>query len=176
MGQPILVGMAEIKVVRDPDAVFIGLGLGSCIGLCAYDTLTKIAGMAHVVLPEHHGSDPDLPGKYGNTVVPALMDAMLELGAKIEHIYVAIAGGSSIFNFNGETQRLDIGARNTASVILSLEENSIELAAKHVGGNVGRTVHLFAANGVVRVKTIGQSEMELVKLGVNQLEPQLNAA
>jgi chemotaxis protein CheD len=27
------------------------LGLGSCIGICLYDPISKVSGMAHIMLP-----------------------------------------------------------------------------------------------------------------------------
>ena len=43
MGNMIKVGMADLNVCRYPDNLTT-LGLGSCIGACIYDPVTKIIG------------------------------------------------------------------------------------------------------------------------------------
>ena len=48
----ISVSLAEVKVSKDSAMHLVCFGLGSCIGLCAYDPSVKIAGMAHIVLPK----------------------------------------------------------------------------------------------------------------------------
>jgi len=47
----IRVGMADYKAAKSP-AILITLGLGSCVGVVLYDNLTKVGGMAHVMLPD----------------------------------------------------------------------------------------------------------------------------
>lgn len=51
MGATIKVGMADLNVCKAPDAITT-LGLGSCIGIAVYDPVTKIGGLAHIMLPD----------------------------------------------------------------------------------------------------------------------------
>ena len=51
MGEIIKVGMADLKVVKSPDGVTT-LGLGSCVGIAVRDPVTKIGGLAHIMLPD----------------------------------------------------------------------------------------------------------------------------
>lgn len=159
-----MVGMAEIKIARSPDEVLVGLGLGSCIGVCVYDRHTRIAGMAHVVLPESMAKGEDSPGKYADTALPALIAEMQKNGASLRHVTVAIAGGAQLFSFAGGAQRMDIGKRNGAAVLQALQKYGLTPVAEDLGGNAGRTVQLFAADGRVRVKTIGRGELDLTLL------------
>src|SRR5579883_1962075 len=162
MGESLMVGMAEVKVTSSPDDTLVALGLGSCIGVCAYDPQARVAGLAHVVLPE--SSDRDAcPGKFADTAVPLLLEMMQKKGARIERIRVALAGGAQLFAFNGSGPRLEIGPRNAAAVQAALKKQNIPVIATNVGGSVGRTVHLFA-DGRARVKTIGQQEQDLANL------------
>ena len=166
-----MVGMAEIKVARADDPAGIGapplmaLGLGSCIGVCAYDRQVGVAGMAHVVLPENTEPGGEAPGKFANTAIPVLISEMVRLGASAHRIRAAIVGGAQLFSFEGGSSRLAIGSRNTESVLQALRSNHIRLVAQDVGGRIGRTVQLFPADGRVRVKTIGHGECDLVLLG-----------
>ncbi len=51
MSQIIKVGMADLKVCKSPDGVTT-LGLGSCVGIALRDPVTKIGGLAHIMLPD----------------------------------------------------------------------------------------------------------------------------
>jgi chemotaxis protein CheD len=158
-----MVGMAEVKVTRSPDDVLIALGLGSCVGICAYDPIAKVAGLSHVELPDSAGHAAS-PGKFANTAVPLLMEEMTRLGANVKNIRVALAGGAQLFAFNGSGPKLEIGPRNAAAVQAALQAMSIPVLVTDLGGSTGRTVHVFP-DGRVRVKTIGQGEKELIALG-----------
>ena len=47
----IKVGMADLNIGKSPD-VITTIGLGSCIGIAVYDSVTKIGGLAHIMLPD----------------------------------------------------------------------------------------------------------------------------
>ncbi len=163
MGEALIVGMAEVKVSAQPDDIFIALGLGSCIGICAYDAHAGVAGMAHIVLPQSsQGSHP--PGKFADTAVPELLRLMVQAGAVAARIRVALTGGAQLFTGNATLPRIDVGPRNAEAVKQELAKHPCAVIASDVGGSAGRTVHLFG-DGRIRVKTIGQGERELASLG-----------
>ena len=169
MGEAIMIGMAEVKVTRSPDDVLMALGLGSCIGVCAYDPQAQVAGMAHVVLPSSVGFDPS-PGKFADTAIPLLLERMTEWGADEARIQVALVGGAQIFAGNGVKSQLDIGVRNAEAVLSALHSRGIPVLAQDLGGYAGRTISLIA-NGLVRVKTLGLGERELISLGSTKAGP-----
>lgn len=165
MQNSLTVGMGEICIVRGSGSVLVALGLGSCIGVCLYDPLTRIAGMAHVVLPNSQKDKVgDLPGKFADTAIPAMIQQMVAQGASPSRLRAAIAGGAQLFQF-GVSHSLDVGSRNIEAVIATLHASGITLLAKDVGGNVGRTMRFVPDNGLVTVRSIGESERELVVLG-----------
>jgi chemotaxis protein CheD len=45
------VEIADKKVARSPTEL-VSIGLGSCVGICLYDPVTKIGGLAHIMLPD----------------------------------------------------------------------------------------------------------------------------
>ncbi len=165
MSTNLTVGMGEIQVVRGAGNVLTALGLGSCIGVCLYDPLTRVAGMVHVVLPKSQSDKSgELPGKFADTAIPAIVQKMVEMGASASRLKSAIAGGAQLFQF-GVSSSLDVGARNAEAVIAALREMGIPLQAKDVGGSIGRTLRLVSDNGLVAVRTIGGAERELTVLG-----------
>jgi chemotaxis protein CheD len=165
MSESIMVGMGEIKIARGSDQVLTALGLGSCIGVCAYDRSAKVAGMAHVVLPESPINSGELPGKFAATAIPALIEEMKKHGATPRNIRIALAGGAQLFAFTGKVTHLDIGNRNAIAVNKAIEKHNLTIQAHDLGGTVGRTVQLHAGDGRVSVRTIGQGEKNLTVLG-----------
>jgi chemotaxis protein CheD len=158
-----MVGMAEVKVSRSPQAILMALGLGSCIGICAFDPTTGVAGLAHIVLPESGGHEGS-PGKFADTGVPLLLQEMRQLGAMPTRLRVALVGGAQLFAGISTAPRMDIGPRNAEAVQMALSRHNITVQAIDVGGNIGRTVYLHA-DGRVHVKTIGRGEEQLTCLG-----------
>ncbi len=62
--------MGEVVFSRPGLNELKALGLGSCIGLCVYDPVTKNASLAHIMLPEARTPDTHEKGKYADTAVP----------------------------------------------------------------------------------------------------------
>lgn len=54
MIETIKVGMADLTVTKYPN-ILTTLGLGSCVGVCIYDSKNKIIGMIHIMLPYSWG-------------------------------------------------------------------------------------------------------------------------
>ncbi len=157
-----MVGMAEMAVCRSQEGTLIALGLGSCIGICAYDARAQISGMSHVVLPE---SSPNTTqtGKFADTAVPLLIQRMVEMGANKHSIRVVLAGGAQLFVGTQTGARMDVGPRNAAAVKAALTKCGICLHAEDLGGNSGRTVTLLK-DGTVRVKVLGKGEKIIASL------------
>lgn len=157
--QVIPVGLGEIRVAG-AGAVLACYGLGSCVCLALYDPAAQVAGMAHVVLPSaQHGRSQDLPGKYADTALPALVQALVEAGASRPRLLAKMAGGANVLPLEGGW--LDIGSRNAEAVRAALAAARIPLVAQDTGGTCGRTVHLAAASGQMRVTVAGRGEKVL---------------
>jgi chemotaxis protein CheD len=159
----IAVGLGDIKCSNSRGSVLVCYGLGSCVGISMYDPRAHIGGMAHVVLPDSSilpGSD--VPGKFADTAVPALLSRMLEMGAHKTSIVVRIAGGARMFTSSpGLSSVLDVGSKNVEAVKAALKASRLRLTGEDCGGNYGRTFHLFLAEGRASVRTLGRSEIDL---------------
>jgi chemotaxis protein CheD len=112
--------------------------------------------MAHVVLPESNGADPD-PGKFADLAVPALIARMQKAGAVLRRFDAVIAGGARMFDL-GE---MDIGARNAAAVKVGLARSGVTIRAAETGGNRGRTMRLTVGEFIVTVKEAGGDPVTL---------------
>ena len=158
----IVLGMADLTVIRAP-VKLVTLGLGSCIGLVVYDSTAKVAGMAHIMLPNSRGlMGSEKVGKFADTAVPALIDAMEKQGAVKSRIKAKIAGGAQMFSLPGmSADFLTVGAKNVSETKKRLALLRIALIASDTGGNKGRTIEFSTSNWMLKVKTLGKGISEI---------------
>ncbi len=161
MSELIKVGMADYKVGRNPDSL-ISYGLGSCVGIALYDPLSKIGGLAHIMLPDStQARSAENPAKFADTALPLMLDEIIRMGALKSRITAKIAGGAQMFTFANATDVMRVGERNVEAVKLVLRRLDIRIIAEDTGGNYGRTVELKLDTGGYRIKTIDKGEKEL---------------
>lgn len=155
MEPSIKVGMAEMAVLKDSGEL-CSLGLGSCVAVCLYDLPTKIAGMAHVMLPDSERSmDPGNKGKFADLAVPLLISQMTALGADALRLVAIIVGGAEMFSFPGRSySALRIGERNIEAVKKLLEECGIPIIGESVAGKQGKSVSFDVSTGIIQVRTL----------------------
>ncbi len=161
MSELIKVGMADYKTGRNPSSL-ISYGLGSCVGIALYDSINKIGGLAHIMLPDStQARSAENPAKFANTALPLMLEEMLKMGAVKQRITAKIAGGAQMFTFANATDVMRVGERNAQAVRALLKKMDIRMLADDTGGNYGRTVELRLDTGIYRVRTIAQGEKEL---------------
>lgn len=157
----IKVGIADLNVVLDPGSIMT-IGLGSCIGIALYDKTTKVAGLAHIMLPDSTQFKSNTnPMKFADLAIPMLIDKMEKQGCNKRNMVAKIAGGASMFNFSDKSIISDIGKRNSDAVRKALKDEAIRIVAEETGGNKGRTMILKANDGSVILKVVGQGIVEL---------------
>lgn len=154
------VRMGELAVARE-DEVLAAVGLGSCVGVALVDTGARVAGLAHVMLPEPSSGREGGPGRFATTAVPALLEEMECAGASRERLVAKIAGGASMFRGLSPKGVGAVGERNAAAVHRALEQLGIPVVGEDVGGNWGRTVHLQAEDGAYIVSNVMREDVVL---------------
>lgn len=161
MSTMVKVGMADLKVVEHPDSLTT-LGLGSCVGICLYDSISKVTGMAHVMLPSSKAirKNENL-AKFADTAIIELIAQMEKKGAKRSRCFAKIAGGAQMFSFSSASDTMKIGERNAEAVRALLKELGIPLKADETGGNFGRTIEFFSESGKLVIKTAGKGIKEI---------------
>lgn len=161
MDKVIKVGMADLKTTKSP-GILITLGLGSCIGICLYDPVTKVSGMAHIMLPSSKSIKNNKNiYKFADTGIEKLIDEMVAIGAVKRRMISKIAGGAQMFSFSSKNDIMKIGERNAIAVKKILKEFNIPIKAEDTGGNYGRTIEFHSLNGKLLVKTIGHGVREI---------------
>ena len=157
----IKVGIADLNLVLDPGSIMT-IGLGSCIGIALYDKTLKVAGLAHIMLPDStQFKNNTNPMKFADLAIPLLIEKMEEQGCKKRNLIAKIAGGASMFNFSDKSIISDIGKRNAEAVKKTLKDKLIPIVAEETGGNKGRTMIVQANDGKVILKVVGLGIIEL---------------
>ncbi|MGI6548887.1 MAG: chemotaxis protein CheD [Syntrophomonadales bacterium] len=157
MSNLLQVGMADLKVARTPDKLMTA-GLGSCIGICLFDRVAKVGGMAHIMLPSSKQSrSSQNRAKFADTAIEDLIDEMEKVGASPKRLTAKIAGGAQMFNI-GNSEIMRIGERNARAVIEVLGQKNVRILAQDTGGNFGRTIIFDSDSGELLIRTIGQGE------------------
>lgn len=157
MGVVIKVGMADLKTGRSPDTLTT-LGLGSCIGIALWDPVTKIGGLAHVMLPDSTKiRNNSNIAKFADTGIAELVRQMEMMGVPRKRMVAKIAGGACMFEVAGTTSVGNIGEKNALASKKKLKELGIRILAEDTGLNYGRTVELNCENGDYLIKAVGKS-------------------
>lgn len=158
MNKTIKVGMADLNIAKTPD-LLTTLGLGSCVGICLYDKVTKISGLAHIMLPSSKEiKNNSNKAKFADSGIDELIHLMKKEGANKNNLIAKIAGGSQMFNFNSKNDMLRIGERNVNATKEKLKELNIRIIAEDTGGNFGRTIVFDSDDGSLNIRTIGHGE------------------
>ena len=159
MSKIIKVGMADLNVCVSPDGITT-LGLGSCVGIALRDPVTKIGGLAHVMLPDSSAirNNSNIP-KFADTGIEELVRRVVAAGASRKRLVAKIAGGATMFQFQGHTNNaMQVGDRNVEATKKKLEELKIPILAQDTGANYGRTVIFYPETGDFHIKAVGRAE------------------
>lgn len=158
MSEIIKVGMADLKTCVSPDGVTT-LGLGSCVGIALRDPVTKIGGLAHVMLPDStaiRNSSQNI-AKFADTGIEELVRQIEKLGANRNRLEAKIAGGATMFQFSASSGTMMIGERNVEASKKKLAELKIPILAEDTGANYGRTVTFFPETGEFHIRAVGRA-------------------
>ncbi|OIJ17857.1 chemotaxis protein CheD [Anaerobacillus alkalidiazotrophicus] len=162
MNEVIKVGMADLNVAKSPQKIRTS-GLGSCVGVVIYDEVTKICGMAHIMLPASSiGKAVSMnKAKYADTALDVLVEKLVKQGAKPIRFRAKLAGGSQMFKFTTSSEMMRIGPRNVDAVREKLKELRINIIAEDVGGSSGRTIEFDPETSKLSIRTVSQGVSEI---------------
>jgi len=158
MSEIIKVGMADLKICKSPDALTT-LGLGSCVGIAVRDPVTKIGGLAHIMLPDSTRirNNSNIP-KFADTGIVELVKQLVNAGASRSRLVSKIAGGAQMFAFQNKTDLVRVGENNIQASKSVLKELKIPILAEDTGLNYGRTVIFYPETGDFVIKAVGKQE------------------
>jgi len=158
MSELIKVGMADLNVCCPPKGITT-LGLGSCVGVVLYDPVSKVAGLAHIMLPDSTKIlNNENKAKFADTGIDLLVSNMKKLGANPNRLIAKIAGGAQMFSFMNNNEMMRVGERNVEATKAKLAELGIPIVAEDTGANYGRTIEFYPETGELKIKSVGRPE------------------
>ncbi len=159
MSEIIKVGMADLKICFSPDGLTT-LGLGSCVGIALRDPVTKIGGLAHIMLPDSTAIRSEIINipKFADTAIVELIKLMEKRGANKNRLTAKIAGGATMFAFQSKSELVRIGERNVEATKTMLAALKIPILAEDTGKNYGRTVIFYPETGDYVIRAVGKEE------------------
>lgn len=157
----VIVGISDLAVVDANDSL-VTYALGSCVGICLYDNVNKIAGLAHIMLPDSAlSANAGNQMRFADTAIPMLLKKMSNAGAQNIYLKAKIAGGAQMFAVDNNSSISNIGGRNIAAVKETLLKLRIPLIAEDTGKNYGRTLYFYGLDGTIRIKSVKHGESTL---------------
>ncbi len=158
--QKMAVQTAQLAVTRNTNSILVAYGLGTCVGLAAMDG--KVAGLAHLLLPESRGAALDArePARFVDTGVDALIEALVAAGANKARLALKMAGGACVLGATS-AEKFKIGERNAEAVRVRLAKHGLEVSVAEVGGSVGRTLEVHLGTGKMFIRTAATPAREI---------------
>ena len=144
------VGIGALVVAEAPDK--LRTVLGSCVGIALYDRRRRLAGLAHVILPEGNSESAEL-GKFADQAVDNLIVQLAAMGASKTRLQAKLVGGAAMF---GAENNNGLGDRNVEVARNRLAQHGIPVLAEAVGGTKGRKLFVDPDSGEAMVEIIGQ--------------------
>jgi len=154
------VGISDLNIAKS-NGILATYALGSCVGICLWDKVNFIGGLAHIMLPSSkEANNPSANSRrYADTGIAELIQLMVRNGAKIPNMTAKIAGGAQMFQTKLNT--FNIGERNVNAVKQVLAHYRIRITAEDTGLNYGRTVFFDVRTGIMQVKSVNKGTIEL---------------
>lgn len=165
MDRLITINTGEMAVDRAEGKIRTS-GIGSCVAITLYDSVSKVGGMAHAMLPSKENPDKDIvetarenisestsiSAKYVDDAIDGLLLGIEKLGGKKQNLKAKIAGGARMFQVLSGDQ-FGIGYKNVESAKKKLTDLGIMIESEETGGNVGRMAEIDLDSGLVEVTT-----------------------
>lgn len=125
--------------------------LGSCVAVCLYDSIAKIGGINHYLLPGAPLQQEGSPWRWSDASIQELMRQVIERGATARRLKAKVFGGAQISPRNVHCG-FKIGERNIEQALALLDRHGVEIISRSIGGHAGRKIVFESHTGNAWVK------------------------
>lgn len=130
--------------------------LGSCVSACIRDEKTGIGGMNHFMLPDdgrkHVPISPgDVSARYGVHAMELLINQLLKIGARREHMTAKVFGGGNVLQ---GFMLSNVGEQNAEFIVDYLGNEGIPITGQDLLDVWPRKIYFFPRTGKVLVKKL----------------------
>lgn len=158
-------------------AEMIATVLGSCVSACIRDARLGYGGMNHFMLPldgsqgqSAWGAAANAATRYGNVAMERLINDILKLGGKREHLEIKLVGGGRVL----AEMSTDIGARNIEFVRQYVAAEGFKVLGEDLGDVYPRRVVYFPQTGRIRVRKLSSGRDDTLAARERQYLQQLD--
>ena len=147
----IIVGLGEIGISDNENAIIKTFALGSCVAMTVFHPQKRVAGMIHIVLPSPLSSSDakERPGYFAETGLPLLFESITKkYGCSKHQLVIQLFGGADSKN---ENDIFRVGKKNIIAIETILKEMGLTVKNTDLGGNESRTVEMAVSTGTVKV-------------------------
>jgi chemotaxis protein CheD len=130
----VIVGIGELSVSKDPSTTLSTYGLGSCVGIAAYDPVARAGGLIHIMLPNSaidRKKAAEQPALFADTGLPLLYQALLGLPTDRNRLRFLIAGGASMLC---APEDFNLGVSNARVTLEFLTQHNLPVCHREIGG------------------------------------------
>jgi chemotaxis protein CheD len=159
-------------------AELIATVLGSCVSACIRESRLGYGGMNHFMLPldgsqgqSVWGSAASAATRYGNVAMERLINDILKMGGRREHLEIKLVGGGRVL----AEMTTDIGARNIDFVRHYVAAEGFKVLGEDLGDVHPRRVLYFPQTGRIRVRKLSAGRDESLVARERQYLQQLDA-
>lgn len=167
-GRRFSLGQGEYGVSDESDLALTTV-LGSCVAACIHDPVAGVGGMNHFVLARRNRGASGDPARYGDHLMPLLIEGLLQAGAKLNRLEAQVFGGASPGNFVNS-----IGQDNLAFACGFLEELGVPVGVGEQSGPAGCRIVFWPASGHVKHKPLTRVKETKVRRIILPLVKPLN--
>ncbi len=144
----------------------LGTVTGSCVAVCVYDTMRKIAGMAHFIVPGAIGTEgivTDLIAQKGINSMELLMGEVVKLGGDRRSLKAKIFGAGYMYS---ENMANNLSESNIRFIHEYFTIEKIHVERIDLGGDFRRKIYFSASDGIVYRQILKNNEdsSEFIKL------------
>jgi chemotaxis protein CheD len=163
IGRRLVVGIADLAVSDGLADSIVTHALGSCIAVCVFDPVVRVAGLLHFLLPDskiNPSRAQAQPAAFADTGIPMLLDSAFRLGAHKRRCVVHLIGGAEMTTLSN-ANTFNVGRRNLLAARHALWRNGVLIQGEAVGGSVVRTVRIDVARGGIQVTSGRETLVQL---------------
>ncbi len=139
------------QIIATAEPTRITTILGSCVGVCLWDSRSRVGGMNHYLLPTGASGESSL--RFGRVAIPSLIEQVLALGCRVDDLRAKVVGGACVLDVL-QNEGKHLGDQNVELAMELMNQAGIPVVGVHAGGHRGRKVIFQTFDGVAMVKRL----------------------
>lgn len=151
----------------------LGTITGSCVAVCLYDSLRRIGGMGHFIVPGAIGTEGIFRNEiasHGITSMEYIMGEIVKLGGNRKHLKAKIFGAAYINDVETRLYGISLNVMKFLNEYFTIEKIPVE--SDDLSGNYRRKIYFYPTTGKAYRKLLTNNEdsSEFIKLEKEYIE------